>query len=59
MKRLVLLLSALLTAAGCANPTAPDDAAAKAAEAARAANAKGQLAGAAPTSPASGKIATN
>jgi len=55
MKCLALFLAALL-AAGCANPTAPDDAAARAA---RAANAKRQLAAAAQTSTSSGKIATN
>jgi hypothetical protein len=43
MKRLALLVTALLAAAGCANPTAPRDGAAKTA---RAASARSQLTGA-------------
>jgi len=55
MKRLALLVTALLAAVGCASPTAPRDGAAKTA---RAASARGQLAGATQAN-ASRKISAN
>lgn len=53
MKRLVLLVASLLTAAGCATPTGPSDE-----EAARAAQAKAALQDAV-RSPIAGKLAGN